>query len=78
MNGVWLSLFTAKNVYSDIILRFYFVILFLRYQECDSIIVKLINHLFVNSIDPLRVRSLRIQEPYVTPSKAFILVVFLC
>ena len=60
MGNGCLSLFIAENVYSDIVLCFYFVILFLHYRECDSIIVKLINHLFVNSIDPLGIRFLRI------------------
>ena len=60
VNGEWLSLFIAENVYSDIALCLYFVILFLHYWECDSIVVKLINHLFVNSIDPLGICFLRI------------------
>ena len=60
VNGEWLSLFIAENVYSDIVLRFHFVKLFLRYWKCDSIVVKLINHLFVNSIDSLGIRFLRI------------------
>ena len=70
-------MFIAKNIDSDVILFVDFVYLVDCYWKFNSTVIQIFDVFSITFLDPLRVIILRVQISDMTPSEAFIVIIFM-
>ena len=75
MNWIKLLILITKHININAILLFYFTIMFSSDREFHSLVISFLDHFSVNLFDPLGILFLRIQISYMTPAKAFIILI---
>ena len=75
-DGIWLFVFISEYIDIDLILLFNFVILLGGDLEFNSRVIQFVDVFFIRFFDSLQILVLRVQVSDVTPSEAFIIIVF--
>ena len=75
-DGIWLFVFISKYIDINLILLFDFVVLLGGDWEFNSRVIQFVDVFFIRFFDSLRIFVLRVQASDVTPSEAFIIIVF--